>query len=104
MKVRYVKLAALSAPAAAQDRPTLAMGGRWHFVVAPYFWASGLKGDVSVRNLPDVPVDKSFSDIWSDFHVGALAHFEGRKDRWGLASDMMYTSTSTRPSPRARRS
>jgi hypothetical protein len=103
MKVRYISVGvrlaamtalalvtALPAPAAAQDRPTTAMDGQWHFVVAPYFWASGLKGDVSVRNLPDVPVDKSFSDIWSDFHVGALGHFEGRKDRWGVATDLMY--------------
>jgi hypothetical protein len=81
---------ALPAMAAPQDRPTTAMDGQWHFVIAPYFWLSGLKGDVSVRNLPDVPVEKSFSDIWSDFHVGALGHFEGSKDRWGFATDMMY--------------
>jgi hypothetical protein len=83
-------VAALPATAAAQDRPNVATDGQWHFIVAPYFWFSGLNGDVSVRNLPDVPVEMSFSDIWSNFHFGALAHFEGRKDRWGLATDMMY--------------
>ena len=83
-------VAALPATAAAQDRPTMAMDGQWHFAVAPYFWFSGVKGDVSVRNLPEVPIEKSFSDIWSDFQIGALAHFEGRKDRWGFATDMMY--------------
>ena len=56
----------------------------------PVLWFSGLKGDVSVGNLPEVPVEKSFSDIWSDFQFGALGHFEGRKDRWGFATDMMY--------------
>ena len=103
MTVRYIsariRLAAMTvlalvaawpATAAAQDRPTVAMDGQWHFVVAPYFWFSGLNGDVSVRNLPEVPVEMSFSDIWSNFHFGALAHFEGRKDRWGFATDMMY--------------
>ena len=50
----------------------------------------GLKGDVSVKGLPDIPIEKSFSDIWSDFHVGVLGHFEGRKDRWGFATDVMY--------------
>jgi hypothetical protein len=76
--------------AEATGGPTAAMDGQWHFVVAPYFWFSGLKGDVSVKGLPDVPVDKSFSDIWSDFHFGALGHFEGRKDRLGFVSDLMY--------------
>jgi hypothetical protein len=85
-----VLAAALPATAEAQGRPTTAMDSQWHFVVAPYFWFSGLKGDVSVRNLPEVPVDKSFSDIWSDFQIGATGHFEGRKDRWGFATDMMY--------------
>jgi hypothetical protein len=103
MKVRYISatvrlaattalglVTALAGPAAAQDRPTIAMDGHWHFAVAPYFWFSGVKGDVSVRNLPEIPVEKSFSDIWSDFQIGALAHFEGRKDRWGFATDLMY--------------
>ena len=103
MKIRYtsmvVRLAALATlalptalptPAAAQGRPTVAVDGQWHFVVAPYFWASGLKGDVSVKGLPEIPIEKSFSDIWSDFHIGALGHFEGRKDRWGFATDIMY--------------
>ena len=54
MKVRYISawvrlpamtaltlVTALLAPAAAQDRPTVAMDGRWHFIVAPY---SGSRG------------------------------------------------------------
>ena len=95
----WMRLAAVAAlalatglPAIAEtpDRPTVAMDGQWHFAVAPYFWFSGIKGDVSVRNLPEVPIEKSFSDIWSNFQIGALGHFEGRKDRWGAASDLMY--------------
>ena len=66
------------------------MDGQWHFAVAPYVWFAGLNGDVSVRGLPDVPIDESFSDIWESFHFGFLAHFEGRKDRWGFATDIMY--------------
>ena len=66
------------------------MDGRWHFVVAPYVWLAGLSGDVSVKGLPEVPIDESFSDIFENFHFGALAHFEGRKDRWGFATDVMY--------------
>ena len=103
MKIRYTSMVvrvaallalalptALPAPAAAQDRPNVAIDDQWHFVAAPYFWFSGLKGNVSVGNLPDVPIEKSFSDIWSNLQIGALAHFEGRKDRWGFATDLMY--------------
>jgi len=78
------------AEAQAQSRPMLAEDGQWHFAVAPYLWFSGLKGDVSVKGLPEIPIEKSFSDIWSDFHFGFLGHFEGRKNRWGFATDLMY--------------
>jgi hypothetical protein len=88
--VAALVLGAPPAEAQAQDRPTAAMDGQWHFAVAPYFWTSGIKGDVSVKGLPEIPIEKPFSDIWSDFHVGFLGHFEGRKDRWGFATDVMY--------------
>ena len=79
-----------AAPVRAQARPNLAMDGQWHFVVAPYMWFAGINGDVSVKGLAAVPIDESFSDIFENFHFGALAHFEGRKDRWGVATDVMY--------------
>jgi hypothetical protein len=66
------------------------MDGQWHFIVAPYVWFTGMKGDVSVKGIKDVPIDKSFSDVISDFHFGVLGHFEGRKDRIGFATDLMY--------------
>lgn len=76
---------------AAQAGPSVAMDGQWHFVVAPYFWFTGLKGDVSVAGIADIPIDQSFSDVMKDFHVGFLGHFEGRKNRFGFATDIMYT-------------
>ena len=77
-------------PVQAQAPPNLAMDGQWHFVAAPYVWFAGINGDVSVKGLSEVPIDESFSDIFENFHFGALAHFEGRKDRWGFATDVMY--------------
>jgi len=74
----------------AQGRPTVAMDGQWHFIVAPYLWLAGISGDVSVKGLPEVPIETSFSDIFENFHFGALAHFEARKDRWGFGTDLMY--------------
>lgn len=83
---------AASAPSWAQSqaRPTVAMDGQWHFIAAPYVWFAGINGDVSVKGLPEVPIDESFSDIFKNFHFGFLAHFEGRKDRWGFATDILY--------------
>ena len=82
---------ATASPVWAQAGPATAMDGQWHFGLAPYFWFTGMKGDISVKGIADIPIDKSFSDVMSDFHFGFLGHFEGRKDRFGLATDIMYT-------------
>jgi hypothetical protein len=79
-----------AAPAAAQAPPGTVMDGQWHFIVAPYMWFAGLKGNVSVKGVADIPIDESFSDVFSNFHFGFLGHFEGRKDRFGFATDIMY--------------
>ena len=80
---------AAASPAWAQGGPGTVMDGQWHFIAAPYFWFAGLKGSVSVKSVV-IPIDESFSDIFSNFHLGFLGHFEGRKDRLGFATDMMY--------------
>ena len=79
-----------ASPARAEAAPGTAMDGQWHFIAAPYFWFAGLKGNVSVKGVADIPIDESFSDVFSHFHFGLLAHFEGRKDRLGFATDVMY--------------
>ena len=81
---------AVALPARAQTDPATAMDGRWHFAVVPYFWFSGMKGSVSMRGLPEVPVEKSFSDIWSDLDFGFQGDFEARRDRWGFGTDVVY--------------
>ena len=68
------------------------MDGRWHFNLAPYMWMTGIKGDLSVANLPSVPVEAGFSDIWNNFDMGALGHFDARKNRVGMSLDFVYTS------------
>lgn len=65
---------------------------RWHFSVAPYMWFTGIKGDTSVKGLPGVPVDASFSDLWDNLDFGLGGHFEGRKDRFGLGLDFVYNN------------
>ena len=81
---------AFSGRAEAQAGPATAMDGKWHFVVAPYLWFTGIKGNVSVKGVVDIPIEKSFSDVISNFHFGFLGHFEGRKDRFGFATDLLY--------------
>jgi len=84
--------AAVPSRAQAQGGSASAMDGQWHFTVAPYFWMTGIKGDVSVASLPSVPIDASFSDIMKSFDIGLQGRFEARKDRVGLSLDFMYTN------------
>jgi hypothetical protein len=72
------------------------MDGRWHFSIAPYVWATGISGDVSVASLPRVPIDLAFSDVVSDLDFGVLGHVEGRKDRFGFGLDLMYVNLGPR--------
>jgi hypothetical protein len=81
---------ATALPGRAQTPPGQAMDDQWHFALVPYFWFAGIDGTVSVKGLPEVPVHKSFSDIISDFDIGLLGHFEGRKNRWGFGFDLVY--------------
>ena len=81
---------AVALPARAQTDPAAAMDGRWHFAVVPYFWFSGMEGSLSMRGLPEVPVEKPFSDIWSDLDFGFQGDFEARRDRWGFGTDIVY--------------
>ncbi len=37
-----------------------------------------------------MPVEKSFSDIWSDLDIGFQGDFEARRDRWGFGTDVVY--------------
>ena len=85
-----VLVLATALPGRAQALPSHAMDDRWHFALIPYFWAAGIDGSVSVRNLAEIPVHKSFSDVISDFDIGLLGHFEARKNRWGFAVDVLY--------------
>ena len=72
------------AQATAEGRPTVAMDGKWHFTVAPYFWCSGIKGNVSVKGLPAVPVEVPFSDAIKNFH-SSTSPTAGRAS-WGAYS------------------
>lgn len=80
----------LPAAAAAQSGPATAMDERWHFFVAPYLWASGLKGTVGVNEVASVPVDLSFGDAMQNLDFAFLGRVEGRKNRIGFGTDIAY--------------
>ncbi len=79
-------LAIVAAPARAQS----VSDGGWRFQLSPYFWAAGVSGSVQIRSLPALKVDASFSDVMDKFDIGLLGRFEGRKGRFGFATDMLY--------------
>jgi hypothetical protein len=84
-----------------QGGPTAAMDDEWHFTFAPYMWFSGIKGELSVANLPSVPVDAPISDILSNFDIGLEGHFEARKNRFGLAFDFIWSDLGVPVAPDA---
>jgi hypothetical protein len=67
---------------------------RWRLSVTPYFWASGVTGDVTVRG-NRVDVDVGFNEILDAFDFGGLVHIEAQKGRWGLFVDTIYLALST---------
>ena len=99
--VALLVAAALPAWAESGGGPTAAMDGEWHFTVAPYMWFGGIKGDVSVGNLPPIPVEAPISDILSNFDFGLQGHFQARKDRLGLALDFMWSDLGIPVAPDA---
>lgn len=80
-------LGAVSQRAEAQAAPS---DEGWNFQLTPYFWAAGVSGTVGIRQLPDLEVDASFSDIIDKFDIGFLGRFDGRKGRWGFMTDLVY--------------
>lgn len=86
-------LSATAVPSWAQPQggaPMTVMDGAWHFTITPYMWFVGISGDVSVANLPRIPIEATFSDMISDVDTGVQGHFEGRRDRVGFGVDVFY--------------
>lgn len=67
----------------------------WSFTIAPYLWASSIKGDVGLFGLEPQEIDASFSDILKNFDIGFMGVAEARNGRFSLASDVLYVKLST---------
>jgi hypothetical protein len=64
----------------------------WKFELAPYVWAAGMNGTVSINDRPQsgLAVDQSFSDILEVLAFALMGSFEARKGRWGGMVDGVY--------------
>ena len=74
----------------AQASPISANDGQWHFLVGLYGWFPAIQGTVSLNDYVQVPINVSFSDLWSHLKMVAPLHFEARHDLFGLATDVLY--------------
>jgi hypothetical protein len=63
--------------------------GEWQYTIAPYLWAAGMDGAITVKGV-EADVDVPFSDIISDLHFAAMAHFDMKNERWVVSSDLIY--------------
>lgn len=90
-----VMLATLVAsPAMAQEEAdgTATRPDGWALTVAPYLWAAGLEGDVTLGGV-DADVDQDFDDILDDLVFGAMMLVDARNDRFGVAVNGFYVRT-----------
>jgi len=68
----------------------------WKYMLTPYIWFAGIKGDVStVEGLPTVPIELSASDALSDTQASFMLIFEAKKKKHGMLFDFLYTDVQT---------
>jgi hypothetical protein len=88
-----VKAADVYSPVTPETQQVVTEGG-WTFSIAPYFWATGISGEVGQFGLPPVDVDADFGDIFDHLDFGAMAIGEARYDRYSIFGDIMYAKIS----------
>ncbi|UXU86122.1 hypothetical protein [Burkholderia sp. S-53] len=72
----------------------------WQFEVTPYLWGAGLNGWARIgADTPTVPLNASFSEVWRNLDLGAMASFEARKGRWAILFDSIYIKVSHTTDP-----
>ncbi|NPD47741.1 hypothetical protein [Lentimicrobium sp. S6] len=80
-------------PANAQDVTTKietkGQTKKWHFEIAPYFWAPSIYSDV-VLGPVTVNTKTPFNEIFSNLTGVFLFHFEFGKGKWTVLTDVLY--------------
>jgi hypothetical protein len=80
------------AQAGAPIRPLEPKGSEWSVIVAPYFWAPAMSGEIETGRLPSTDFSKGFSDIVEDLELGLMFAVEAREpgSPWSLLIDTVY--------------
>lgn len=81
------------APAPAPPAPPPPHAG-WTFQATAYGWATGLTGDVGIRNFPPVRVDISFFDMVKDLKGAFMGSFLAKNDQWLILTDLVWADLS----------
>ncbi len=67
----------------------------WHVDWIPfYMWFTGLQGNVGAQGYV-VPVDVSFSQVFSQLNIGLMTDLDVRRKRIGLLTDLLFISVSS---------
>lgn len=61
----------------------------WTFQLAPYFWATQIEGDATIRG-QEGDLDLSFGDIWDELNGAVMLEGEARKGRLGGFVNFLY--------------
>lgn len=67
--------------------------GDWRFSLAPYIWGMSLNGDVGLDGVT-VPVNQSFSELWSDLNFAGMLFFDAHYRELGIFMNIVYTKIS----------
>jgi hypothetical protein len=65
----------------------------WEFELAPYMWMAGVDVTSAVGPI-ETSGEADFVDLLKNLDIGAMLHFEGRRDRWGFILDGLYIRLS----------
>jgi len=72
------------------DDQGVSNNGDWEFTLSPLFmWGMGLSGDATIGDAT-APLDLGFDDIWDNLGAVFTLHFEARKNKWTIFTEVQY--------------
>jgi len=66
-----------------------ASSNEWQFAIAPYLWAAGMDGTLTIADQGQ-DVDVPFSTVIDNLDLAFMGHFDMRNERWVLSSDLIF--------------
>jgi len=93
-KLYLVALVVVAVSLVAPTADAQTSSGEWQFAVAPYLWAAGMDGTMTVGEM-EQDIDVPFSDVLDDLDFALMGHFDMRNDRWMVSSDLVFVDLGT---------